>query len=307
MAVLNPPRVIPSLARSIVNFLLESRKEWDEASLVAAFNPGVNESDGAADALKNTISACRAIGILVPGAMVEVAPAVAAEGHTFDRATFRKLACRHIFDLKRDGDPWAVAEGDAQTSGARDLTRALAWFLAQDALGSPISWTENVEQLQKDQFRTAELDKWVLRNDTRWNAFSRWGLSLGLVVPSVVRTRQGSVQGLLPLPTIAVHDALEVIPSGRMPVSDFLDALSRQLPVLPGGVIRRGLVARLGYEPDPGIEANAVDSSLAQVLRILESRRILAFESLADAEGVVLATSDQARITHVTLKGGKKR
>ncbi|MFI8775093.1 protein DpdG [Gordonia sp. NPDC062954] len=301
MAVLNPPRAVPGLARSIVNFLLESRKEWDEASLVAAFNPGVNDSN---DALKNTIAACRAIRIITssPGGKIEVAPVVTEEGQSFDRTRFRKFLRRQVFDLNRDGNPWAVAEEDAHTSGARDLARALAWFLAQDAQGAPINWTDNVEQLQKDQFRTADLNEWVLRNDTRWGAFSRWAQALGFAVPSVLRTRQG----LVPLPTMAVLDTLEVIPAGRVSVSEFFGALSQQLPVLPGGIIRHGLVTRLGADPDPGIQANAVDSSLAQVLRILETRKVLAFESLADAEGVLLSSSDQRRITHVILKGGKK-
>jgi hypothetical protein len=54
------------------------------------------------------------------------------------------------------------------------------------------------------------------------------------------------------------------------------------------------------------VQGNYVDTSVAQVLRILERRGLLTFESLADADGVVLSRSDQARTTHVTLKGGKK-
>ena len=39
MAVMNPPRVIPGLGRSIVNFLIENRNSWDNAGLVEAFKP----------------------------------------------------------------------------------------------------------------------------------------------------------------------------------------------------------------------------------------------------------------------------
>lgn len=309
MAVLNPPRVIPGLGRSIVNFLAENRKEWDEASLVDAFNPGVNDSDGAADGVRNTLSAFRAIGILElgPGGTTQVAASVAAQGPAFGRATFRNLMLKHVFDLERDGDPWAVREGDASTSGARDLSRALAWFLAQDALGEPLRWTAtggNVERLQAAQFATNQNNQWALVNDTRWNAFSRWAVALGLAVPSVAR----SAPGLVPLPTVAVADAVTELPVGRTTIFDFLAALGQRVPAISGGALRRGLVTRLGgNDPDPGIQAHAIDSSVAQVLRLLASRGVLVFESLADADGILLSSSDQARTTHVTLKGGKKR
>lgn len=305
MAVLNPPRVIPGIGRSIVNFLIENRSTWDDAGLVEAFKPpGVND-EGTGDGVRNTLSAFRAIGIIESGpeGSTVVASSVAATGRAFDRAEFRRLMLRHVFDLARDGDPWAIAEDDAVTRGARDLTRALSWFLAQDAQAEPLSWTGNVQQLQSSQFATSERDRWAIINDTRWNAFSRWALALGLAAPSLVRSKPG----LVPLPTIAVADALVEMPAARVPIFEFLDALAQKLPVLPGGWIRNGLVARLGSDPDPGIQAHAVDSSLAQVLRILEARGRLRYESLADAEGVQLSTRDQARTTHVTLKGGKKR
>ncbi|MGY2129385.1 protein DpdG [Blastococcus sp. SYSU DS0617] len=306
MAVLNPPRVIPGLGRSIVNFLIENRNSWDEAGLVDTFKPaGVNEDGGAADGVRNTISAFRAIGILESGAggSTTVASSVTTSGRAFDRSGFRQLMLKHVFDLDRDGDPWSIAEGEAKTGGARDLSRALSWFLAQDALGEPLRWADNVERLQADQFATNQNDQWALINDTRWNPFARWAPALGLAVPSVVRSKAG----LVPLPTLAITDALEEWADARMPIRQFLTVLARKLPVLPGGVIRNGLVARLGADPDPGIQAHAVDSSVAQALRILEARGRLGFESLADADGVPLSTSDQARTTHVILKGGKKR
>ena len=304
MAVLNPPRVLPGLGRSIVNFLIESRSFWDDAALVAVFKPpGVND-DGGTEGVTNTLSAFRAIGMLDSDRQgnIIVASSVAEQGSGFGRAAFRRLVLAHVLDLGRDGDPWSVSEGDASTGGARDLTRALSWFLAQDALGTPLRW-DNVQKLQSDQFRTSQHQEWALTNDNRWNTFSRWGPALGMAAPSVVRAKQG----LVPLPTVAVTDALDDMPATRMPIQEFLGALAQRLPVLFGGVIRNGLVSRLGNDPDPGVQANAVDTSIAQVLRLLESRGRVAFESLADAEGVQLSHSDQTRTTHATLKGGKKQ
>jgi hypothetical protein len=303
--VLNPPRVIPGLGRAIVNFLIESRSTWDEGSLADAFKPpGVNEDVNAPDGVKNTVSAFRAIGVLEIGAdgELKVADQVAAQGSGIGRDAFRRLLLTHVFDIGRDGDSWSIGEGEAAQSGARDLARALSWFLAQDALAAPIRWTDSAQELQFQQFGTADRTKWAIINDFRWGAFSRWAPVLGLAVTSVVRAKPG----LVPLPTVAIADAAAELPSTRMPIQDFLGALSKKLPVLPGGVIRNGLVARLGSDPDPGIRAEAVDTSVAQVLRALEARGRLAFERLADADGVFLSRSDQSRVTHVTVKGGKE-
>src|SRR3954447_7900326 len=84
--------------------------------------------------------------------------------------------------LSTKGDPWSIAEGEAKTSGARDLSRAFSWFLAQDALGEPLRWADNVEGLQAVQFATTQNDEWALINDNRWNPFVRWAPALGLAV-----------------------------------------------------------------------------------------------------------------------------
>lgn len=305
MAVLNPPRALPGLGRAIVNFLIENRGSWNEEGLIDAFKPqGVNEAVNAPDGVRNTLSAFRAIGILENDSKgtIAVADSVLDHGSGFTRDAFRRLTLRHVLDVNRDGDPWSVSEGEALTQGARDLTRALSWFLAQSTLGTPLR-SDNFEKRQSEQFRTSDRDKWALRNNERWTPFSRWAPALGLAVPSVVRAKQG----LVPLPTVAVADAVDELPANRLPIQEFLGALAQKLPVLPGGVVRNGLVNRLGSDPDPGVQANAVDTSVAQVLRILELRGRLSFENLADAEGVLLSKFDQRRTTHVILKSRRRK
>lgn len=305
MAVLNPPRALPGLGRAITNFLIENRGSWDESRLIDAFKPvGVNK-EGATDGIKNTLSAFRAIGMLESntGGTITASASVTAHGSSFGRDEFRRLMQSHVLNLSRDGNPWAVGDGEASTSGARDLTRALSWFLAQDALGAPLNWTENIQKMQAEQFSTGHNAQRPFANDTRWSAFTRWAPALGLAVPSVVRAKPG----LIPLPTVAVADAVDAMPALRTPIQQFLSSLAQQLPMLPGGVIRNGLIVHLGSDPDPGIQAEVIDTSLAQVLRTLELRGKIAFESLADADGVQLSRWDQDRVTHVTLKGGNKR
>lgn len=303
MAVLNPPRVLPGLGRAIVNFLIENRSTWNEAGLVEVFRPeGLNES-GAAHGVTNTLSAFRAIGILESDTKgsITVTNSVTEHGNRFERDEFRRLMLSHVLNLRRDGDPWAVSDEEASTSGARDLSRALSWFLAQDAVGAPFTWNDNVQKLQADQFGSDQNAEWPFANDTRWNAFTRWATALGLAAPSVVRS------GLVPLPTVAVADAVAELPNGQMPIQDFLGALARKLPILHGGMIRNGLVARLVVDPDPGVQGNALDTSVSQALRILEARGRLSTENLADAGGVFLSRSSTNRTTHITLKGGKKQ
>lgn len=303
MAVLNPPRALPGLGRAVINFLGENRTTWDEAGLIATFKPvGVSESEDTTG-ITNTLSSFRAIGMLNSSqGNITVSDSVKAMGSAFGRDEFRRVTLAHVLDLSRDGDPWALGEGEASSSGARDLTRGLSWFLAQDALGMPLSWATNVEQRQAEQFGP-DKGQWVFQNDTRWGAFTRWALALGLARTAVLRSHSA----LVPLPTLAIADVVACMPVGQLPVHDFLGILARNLPILPGGVIREGLVTQLRRDPDPGLQRDALDTSVAQVLRILEVRGRITLDNMADAEGVFLSPNSHSRTTHITLKGGKKR
>lgn len=306
MAVLNPPRTLPGLGRAIVNFLLDSRRSWTEEDLTAAFKPeGLNPGADAAGGLKSTISSLRAINVLetqadgtiLLGAQVPVPKA------PFDGPEFRRVLQSRVFDRNRDGDIWATQLGDGHTSGARDLNRALAWMMAQDALGQPLSWTENVQALQTHQFGTTDRESWAIVNDTRWPAASRWIVALGLATPSVMKDRSGVV----PLPVAAVEDVLRAVPADRLAIHELLARIGQALPVLHGGAMRSGLVALLGSDPDPGINADCADSSVGQALRILEERGRIRFETLPDAQGVRLSRFDGTRQTHAIVESGGKK
>jgi hypothetical protein len=306
MAVLNPPRSLPVLGRAIVNYLLDARRNPSEDDLVAAFKPeGLNPAVEAAGGLKNTLSALRAINVLEADAegALRISPKVDPPKRQFTKAQFRRVLQDRVFDFDRDGDVWATRVGDGHTSGGRDLNRALSWLLAQDALGGPLAWTENVQRMQTDQFKTTNNEAWAITNDTRWLPTVRWILALGLANPSVVKDKNG----IVPLPVDAIDDALNGFPNERMTIHDFLARIGRAVPVLHGGAVRSGLVAQLGSDPDPGINAECADSSVGQALRILEERGRVAFETLPDADGIRLSRFDNTRRTHVTVKtGGKK-
>ncbi|SKC66490.1 protein DpdG [Krasilnikoviella flava] len=306
MAVLNPPRTLPGLGRAIVNHLLEARRAPTEDELLATFKPeGLNQGAQASGGLLNTISSLRAINVLKTAGdgTLQLGDRLPSTKVPFDRAQFRRVLQEHVFDLRRDGDVWAGQPGEGHTSGARDLNRALTWVLAQDALGQPLSWTDNVQTLQAQQFLTGSNASWAITNDTRWLANVRWALALGLATTSMMKDKNG----IVPLPVVAVADAVSRVPADRYSVHDFLVSLGRAVPVLHGGSLRSGLVSVLGSDPDPGVTEDCADSSVGQSLRILEDQGRLQFETLPDAEGIRLSRSDATRQTHVIVKqGGKK-
>ncbi|MFF4866020.1 protein DpdG [Streptomyces sp. NPDC001231] len=308
MAVLNPPRSLPALGRSVINFLTGSRRAWTEEELIEAFKPpGLNEAVSSAEGLADTLSTFRAIGMLcsdTAAGVITVSDTVAARGGTLSPAAFRRTLQKHALDLDRDGDPWQTGPGESLTGGARDLLRAMSWFLAQDALGRPLSWTNGVQALQHAQFPDQDNETWAITNDTRWGSSARWGEALGLAAPSLVQARSG----LVPLPVVAINDVLEELPVGQMPIGDFLGKLATKLPVLHGGLVRASLVAYLpDGDPDPGIAQDCADSSVGQALRILQDRGRLVFDTLPDADGIRLSRFDSQRQTHVTLVQGGKR
>lgn len=312
MAVLNPPGALPGLARSIVNHLLLTRATYDVPRLTALFAPaGINTSKDWTRGVDNTLSAARAIGLIEASRGEEVAlPETVqnkAEGRSFTRAAFRRLLRELVLDVRRDGDPWAV-DDEARTAGARDLNRALSWFLAQDALGPALTWTgpdeHNAERLQSTQLRHLPVEDRPIVNDTRWGAFGRWVLAMGLAAPAPMR---GADTGIVPLPLDAIRDIALRMERRKWPVAEFLDALAVALPVVDGGVFRDGLRNVLSEESDPGVRAHAVDSSIAQAVLLLEDERCLDLTYGSDAEArVFMDPAGDRKVINVEILNGRR-
>ncbi len=310
MAVLNPPGALPGLARSMTNHLLTARAAYDVPRLTALFAPeGLNESKDWTRGVDNTLQAARAIGLLEGprGEAVEVSGTVRERsgGRPFSREEFRRTIRDLALDLKRDGNPWAV-DADVRTSGARDLSRALSWFLAQDAMGPALTWTapdeHNAERLQSTQLREIPEDDRPIGNDTRWGAFSRWALAMGLAEPAPIR---GGGTGIVPLPVGAIRDVVLGMERRVWPVGEFLDALGAALPVVDGGVVRAGLRDVLPEEPDPAVRADAVDSSISQSVLLLEDEGHVTLTYGSDAEARVFVDPEGDRkVINVEIRNG---
>jgi hypothetical protein len=181
-------------------------------------------------------------------------------------------------------------------AGAKDLVRALAWFLTRDAF-TPLGQTEVDQQLQENDF-PPQLGKAIV-NDVRWNRFTYWAPALGFAAQSLLEKDQG--QRLVPDCTVAVRrTVLSVWPKGeRIDAADAIDRIIEELPVLPGGRYSRML----------GLPAPATDvaSSLSSAL-LRGDHEWISLEQRADAARDVFLTDPDAasgrrRVSEITITG----
>jgi hypothetical protein len=122
-----------------------------------------------------------------------------------------------------------IGENESQT-GARDLTRALAWFLTLDPAGTALNWAE-VQQRQVGALKP-EVGP-AIRNSARWPAFVDWSTALGLSAPALLDNDR-----LTPDCTPAVRQVMRSSwkPGETVGAVEVLHALRHALPVLPGAL-----------------------------------------------------------------------
>lgn len=128
--------------------------------------------------------------------------------------------------------------------GARDLVRALAWFLNLNVTEGPFDFDATdpkITELQEHQ--TGERP---IFNIERWRPFVRWGRYLGFLSDMSLYSGSGaSVATVLPDPTGAMRHALpKILGKDWMPMDSVLVSLAQELPVLDGGVYRRAMYER---------------------------------------------------------------
>jgi hypothetical protein len=196
----------------------------------------------------------------------------AARDRKLREAAFAPLVLELVLDDRINHGLWE------STEGARDLTRAIAWWLAQNPLDPPLPWNEpgGVDVAQDRQMASGDR---IFSNDTRWGAFDRWSTFLGVAS----RFPRGNKTILLPDPTAAIRHVLsEVMPSSRVPILDFVEQLAQRLPVLDGGSFRRAVEERMRPE---AVHASpeALSPSLSHALLRLRDEQLLRLEDLADA------------------------
>lgn len=195
-----------------------------------------------------------------------------------------------VASVRLEARRWALSEANNENlwanegAKAADLTRSLAWLLAQDVYRAKFSDIEDLEGRQ-----IADMQARLMRNDTRRNGLQFWAYFLGFV-------RQpggGDID-----PTVAVRDVLSecLEPGEEMPASDFIDKLAAVLPVLDRGIWRKAVEARLDPQALPALAEGQLSTSLSRALLSLMMSEEVQFENRADVgRGVVFTGRDGVR------------
>lgn len=179
-------------------------------------------------------------------------------------------------------DLWA-----RESARAADLTRSLAWLLAQDVYRMRFN---NAQALEIKQIANDDLR--LMQNDTRKNGLQFWGHFLGFI-------RQpggGDID-----PTLAVREALPacITPGEEMPAFDLIERLAHFLPVIDGGVYRIAVEAQLEKEALPPLQPGQLSTSLSRAILSLMIDQTLQFENKADVgRSIVLTGRDGLRADH---------
>ena len=207
----------------------------------------------------------------------------------------RKAARRCALSESNNGDLWA-----RESAKAADLTRSLAWLLAQDAYRLRF---RDVEELELGQ--VADPDVRLMQNDTRRNGLQFWSHFLGFV-------RQpggGDVD-----PTVAIRETIpECIALGEeMPAADLIARLAMLLPVLDGGAYRSAVEARLEPQALPALQGGQLSTSLSRALLNHIVDETLEFQNKADVgRSIVLTGRDglraDQRYSWVRRKSARRR
>jgi hypothetical protein len=303
MALLNPPQILPSVARVLFRALQASddfkmtRDDLAKAVAPAALPRSENAQEGpGSKAFDDTLGACLTIRLFErDGDMIGIAadlPEIARDRRRRDqqlRSIIRELV---LSDAVNHG-LWD------STEGARDLTRALAWFAAQSPLRPPGPWNEpdGVDVAQERQFAGAER---VFSNDTRWGAFERWATFLGFAQ----HLPRGNKDVLVPDPTPVLREVVpELLTRERQELPAVVEQVARHVPVLDGGTYRRDVEARMKAD-NVSTAPDLLSPSLSHALLRLRDERVIALEDLADAPVKIRLASGfgpERTITHASL------
>ncbi len=282
--------VLLALRRALLAY--GSKTESDLLELVAP--PSVVQ-DGKPDMAKKTLTRWKQLGFFSEvGGVISLGPTIASipvENLHGVRSAILRLV------LAPENNSALLADGgdDAEISKAEDLTRALAWALAQDPYTFPATY-KGGESLQREQ----GVQPTVFTNDTRWNGFAEWAVFLGVVWTAGSRS-------LVPSPAFAVRSVLSDVFLGAAELSqgDFFARLAALLPIVDGGNFRTTVdaqITRPRYKQLP----NQVSPTLSAALLTLEAEGTLRLEARSDAPNRILlgaAGRELHSLSHVLRLG----
>jgi hypothetical protein len=253
----------------------QSKRGQKRDDLLETIAPDVIEDNG--KMARQTLRRWTELGLFVEAddGVVRLATPL-AESPTTDgewRAAVRKAARSCALSPENNQNFWATEEAKAS-----DLTRALAWMLAQDVYTFSFPSAEAIEnsQIERNERR-------LLGNDTRRNGLQTWAVFLGFIRRSAALDID---------PTVAVRDVIPEIltPGQSMNAEGFVDALAAKLPVLDRGTYRTEVERAFREDARPQRVSYQLSTSLSRALQSLRISRDLEFVQKADqGSGIVFA------------------
>ena len=184
-----------------------------------------------------------------------------------------QVVMHQVLIAANNADLWATEDNKAA-----DLTRSLAWMLAQNAYTFSYS---NMEDLERRQL--GDGGHWVMQNGTRRTGLRRWAPFLGFA---------HDTGELVIDPTKAIHRVLPHIltPGRSTDAAAFIKDLSSHLPVLDGGTYRMEVERVLAAGSLGERAAHELSTSLSRALFCLHKFGVIAFERADDKNSGVLLT-----------------
>lgn len=185
----------------------------------------------------------------------------------------RTVLRRRLFAEENNSELWG------SNQQARDLTRALAWYLLQDLETAPGSWAgdDGAEERQLQQFGSNK----IFGTGTQWTPFVRWATYLGLAVAD----KWGTRDVLIPDCAEAVEEELGAILGAKaktVSLEATLGTLAERCPVVDRGTYR-SVVSKEARESVLGGEPkNQVSSTLSHALLLLQDREVLTLDNPGD-------------------------
>ena len=194
----------------------------------------------------------------------------------------RVAARRVALSKENNEDLWAQEE-----ARAADLSRSLAWLLAQDVyrLGD-----QNLFTLASDHLIGTNAT--LMQNEARVSGLKSWGHFLGFI------RHAGAVEVD---PTLAIVEVLPqcIAPGEEMPARDLVERIAQALPVIDGGTYRVAVQSRLRANALPPLQAGQLSTSLSRAMFGFLLDQSLQFENRADSgSSIVLTGRDGLRADH---------
>lgn len=287
--------VLIVLVRAIVRFGSRSRED-----LILACGGAVDAVD--TSQLTQTLNRWTELGLFgqEDGSVTITEPYRSGLGKTADDAETRlPRIVRTVAMLALNNERF----WERERSRSADLSRAVAWMLAQDVY----TLDGNVKKLAVlEEAQIVDPSKQTIgKNDTRWSGLKAWMLYLGFA-------RDG-MQWVVD-PTEALRDALPGIFASSRELSGaaFVERTALVLPVLDGGAYRIQVEASLKESAWPRLRAGLLSSSLSRAIQRLDREGVIRLANRSDTEGVMTLTGTHMRtwrdVSHIALtQTGKAR